>query len=185
MSPGDTFGYISSKAGRIWTKLGRGMGLGKEWSYEFLARLLQEHQRRGKVPTFFHDEYHAPLWSLSLYWFPQNLPGIHESMFSEPFRREILKNFPSRGRFSPKTDFLVASVSFGVNNSKKYHAAKGTSLSCLLFDSISPIIPIRICCTVVKSNWEHPHFASRDKIISEGVSGVRLRGTIPVYGRVL
>jgi len=80
MSLGDIFRHISSKTGQILTKLGRGMGMGKERSYEFFGKIALEAPDKGQNTNLFHDECHTPIWSLPLYRFLQNLAEICESM---------------------------------------------------------------------------------------------------------
>jgi len=46
------------------------------------------------------------------------------SCAGKSFRGEILKFFPLRGRFSPKTDFSAASVNFGGYNLKTVQRRK-------------------------------------------------------------
>jgi len=68
-----------------WTDLDKTWQKDEEWEksdpVKFLRRSLQKPHKTGKIlPTFFRDEYHAPVWSLPLYRFPQNLADIRESM---------------------------------------------------------------------------------------------------------
>jgi len=94
MSLEDTFGYISSKTGRIWTKRGRGMRNGeiKSDPINFFGEIAPEApEKEAKYQPFFRDEYHAVthpfrLITYSAYRFPRNLAGMRES-----FRSEILK----------------------------------------------------------------------------------------------
>ena len=53
MRLGDIFGYRSSKTGRIWTKLDRGMGNGgREILWNLWQDCFRSPRQRGKIPSF-------------------------------------------------------------------------------------------------------------------------------------
>jgi len=77
MSLEDICGCISSKTGRIRTKLGRGMWNGERVIlYIFWRARARSPRESREIPSFLRDEYHPPVWSLTLYRFSRNLAGI-------------------------------------------------------------------------------------------------------------
>jgi len=90
-------GYISSKTRRIWTELVTVMGNGESDPIKISVRSLQQPQRKEQNINLFRDEYHAPVWSLLLYRFPQTLQEYRNLCAGESFCSEILNFFPLRG----------------------------------------------------------------------------------------
>jgi len=113
------------------------------------SRSLRE---RGKMPTFFvvnTIRTRLVTW-LATFALPISAK-LGRNIYMNPcaggsFCNKMVDILPSRGRFSAKTDFSVASVNFGVNNllydAEKRSPSKGTSSACPLSksNSISPIV---------------------------------------------
>ena len=82
MSLEHIFGYISSKIGRIWTKLGRGVeNGGKSGPIIFFARSLQKPQRKARNANLFRDRIpRTRLVTSALQVSAKNLAAIRESV---------------------------------------------------------------------------------------------------------
>jgi len=69
----EIFVYVFPETGWIWTKLGRAVGLRKEWAYKIFEGIAPRGSgERGKI-LFFCEEYHVSFWSLLLYRFSRNV----------------------------------------------------------------------------------------------------------------
>ena len=122
MSLEHIFAYMSPKTTRwTWKKLGRGMGMEKEWSCKI--NFLQDHSRSPEKASKFWPFFVANItYRLGHFRFNHFCETLQEYVNwypRESFRREILIFFPLRRQFSPKIDFSVASMNFGVNNINK------------------------------------------------------------------
>ena len=82
---------------------------------KFLARSLQKPRRKGKLPTFLHDEYQItsiPLVTSALQISMKIGMNMQISVHVNPFLAKF-RNFSVKGSLFSQTDFSVASMNFG------------------------------------------------------------------------
>jgi len=101
--------------------LAEGWGMGKEWSCKIFGDIALEASEKGaKYLPFFviNRPIHAPVFvTFALPISAKRGINAWISVRMNPFVA-LSWFFRVRGHFSPKTDFSVASMNFGVNNLK-------------------------------------------------------------------
>jgi len=132
MSLVDIFAHIFSETRRIWTKLGKEMGMEKEWRYKIFGEIVQGAPEKGPNSTNT-SLFLAGLLVCSLPFcrFPRNLGGVLKSLCEWSTAAKFWQFSVKRSLF-PKTDFgtrfCKLCSSSGVNKSKTVRHRKKKSL---------------------------------------------------------